>query len=159
MSDSNFLSKDSFELLKYFSKVNSIAPPESNNLSDDCISQLTSAGFIECSSIIPDVDTMLCEYTYTITEKGKGYLEYREREFEEIFKPFKEVSSSLKEQAEAAKKSADLSALEAAKAKENSIKAEKRSRISQILAYVSVVISALSLITSVVFEIIKLLID
>lgn len=80
MANLNFLSKDSLKLLKHFSKVTSISPPESNNLSEDCLYQLHDFGFIDFSSQTIDIDTMSCEYTYTITESGKGYLHHIKNE-------------------------------------------------------------------------------
>lgn len=80
MANTNFLSKDSLKLLKYFSKVTSIAPPESNNLPEDCLYQLSDSGFINLTPQILNIDTGACEYTYTITESGKGYLRHIKNE-------------------------------------------------------------------------------
>lgn len=76
----NFLSKESFELLKYFYKNTSIVPPESNNLQKDCLDQLVALGFIARSVSIINVDTLITEFSYTITEDGKGYLRYLKNE-------------------------------------------------------------------------------
>lgn len=76
MASTNFLSKESFKLLKHFSKVTSIAPPESNTLPEDCLDQLVSSAFVTRSVSTIDVDTMASEFSYAITEDGKGYLRY-----------------------------------------------------------------------------------
>lgn len=76
MASTNFLSKESFKLLKHFSKVTSIAPPESNTLPEDCLDQLVSSAFVTRSVSTIDVDTMTSEFSYAITEDGKGYLRY-----------------------------------------------------------------------------------
>lgn len=86
--NSDFLSKDSFELLKYFSKVTSITPPESNKLPEECVSQLLTAGLIDCSAQTINIDTMFSEFTYTITENGKGYLRHLKMEARKKWIPY-----------------------------------------------------------------------
>ena len=88
ITDSNFLSKDSLKMLKHFSKVTTITSPESNELSEACVSQLIAAGFIDRSSQTLNIDTMFSEYTYTITESGKGYINHLKSESRKLWIPY-----------------------------------------------------------------------
>lgn len=75
-------------MLKHFSKVTSITSPESNKLSEACVFQLIAAGFIDRSSQTLNIDTMFSEYTYTITESGKGYINHLKSESRKLWIPY-----------------------------------------------------------------------
>lgn len=84
----DFLSKSSLKLLKYFFQKGTIIPPETHQLSQSCINQLLDSGFINSSVYSIDISSMFTEYSYTITEDGKGYLRYLKNESRKKWIPY-----------------------------------------------------------------------
>lgn len=111
------LSSGSYELLKKFDTTGSM--PINNTESDDCIEQLLSHELIDSKIIGYDISGNAPETEfsdYRITEKGKGYLEYR-RQQEEFQNSIKEIALSAESRSASAEKQANAAESQAIAAK------------------------------------------